>query len=162
MTLHGRLLIIEQNAIAPGPIAQDCEILSPFDEAIMRFWLAVAALNGACAVVLGAIGAHGLGGNTTDAARAIYATAVRYHFIHSLALLGTALFYPYFAVAGRGWLTIAGLAFLAGILLFCGGLYVFSAMSIAVGARLAPVGGTLFIIGWLALFAAAFTAPKRR
>ncbi|HET9148949.1 MAG TPA: DUF423 domain-containing protein [Alphaproteobacteria bacterium] len=128
----------------------------------MRFWLAVAALNGACAVVLGAIGAHGLGGDTTDAARAIYATAVRYHFIHALALLGIAAAFPYFAGAGRGWLTLAGLLFLVGIFLFCGGLYVFSAMNIAVGARLAPVGGILFIVGWLALFAAAFTAPKRR
>lgn len=128
----------------------------------MRFWLAVAALNGGCAVVLGAIGAHGLGSGTTDAARAIYATAVRYHFIHALALLGTALFYPRFAAAGRGWLTVAGLAFLAGIVLFCGGLYVYSAMSIAVGARLAPAGGILFIVGWMALLAAAFTAPKRR
>ena len=127
----------------------------------MRFWLAVAALNGACAVVLGAIGAHGLAGGTTDAARAIYATALRYHFVHALALLGTALLFPCFAAGGRGWLTIAGLAFLAGIVLFCGGLYVFSALGIAIGARLAPVGGTLFIVGWLALFAAAFTAPKR-
>lgn len=128
----------------------------------MRILLAFAAFNGALAVILGAIGAHGLGTAATEQARAIFETAIRYHFIHSLALLGTALFFPHFAATGHRWLTVAGLAFLAGIVLFCGGLYALAALNIAFGARLAPFGGSLFIVGWLALFAAAFTARKHR
>ena len=128
----------------------------------MRTWLAVAALNGALAVALGAIGAHALGPNASDAARATFETAVRYHFIHALALLGVAALVPQFPGGwGRRLLTVSGLAFVSGIVLFCGGLYALAGLNVALGARLAPVGGTLFIVGWLALAASALTKPTR-
>lgn len=52
-------------------------------------WVQVAALSGACAVGLGAYGAHAL--KASPEKRAIFETANKYHFYHSIALLLTPL-----------------------------------------------------------------------
>ena len=129
----------------------------------MRIWLFIGALNGALAVALGAVGAHALGPATSDATRAMFETAVRYHLIHSLALLAVAAIAPHLLGAGsQRLIQAAGAAFTAGILLFCGGLYALSGLGMPVGARLAPVGGTLLIVGWLMLAAAALMSQTRK
>jgi len=122
----------------------------------MRIWLFIGGLNGALAVALGAIGAHALGPATSDATRAMFETAVRYHLIHSLALIAVAALLPQLPRPnGRRAVHAAGVAFTVGIVLFCGGLYALSGLNIAVGARLAPFGGSLLILGWLLLALAA-------
>lgn len=125
-------------------------------ETHMRFWLLIGALNGALAVALGAVGAHALGPATADATRAVFETAVRYHLIHSLALLVVAAFVPHLlGTSSRRLIHAAGAAFTTGIVFFCGGLYAFSGLDMSFGARLAPFGGTLLIVGWFMLAAAA-------
>lgn len=112
--------------------------------------LIFAALNGALAVALGAFAAHGVGSE----AKALLATGGHYQMVHA-ALGAVCALAP---AAGRrvraaGWLAVSGgLVFslaLAGIALL--------------GQRLlgavAPVGGTLMILGWLVLALAA--APHR-
>ena len=129
----------------------------------MRFWLLIGALNGALAVALGAVGAHALGPATPDAARAVFETAVRYHLVHSLALLGVAAIVPHLpGISSRRIIHAAGAAFTVGIVFFCGGLYAFSGFDISFGARLAPFGGTLLIVGWLMLAAAAFASRSHK
>jgi uncharacterized membrane protein YgdD (TMEM256/DUF423 family) len=81
---------------------------------------------------------------------------VQYHLWHALAmvLVGLAA-----AVMGDGpWTRAAGLLLLAGIVLFSGSLY-----ALALGApkwlgAVAPLGGTAFILGWLAFVVAALRA----
>ena len=124
----------------------------------MRIWLFIGALNGALAVTLGAVGSHALDPSLSDATRAVFETAVRYHFIHALALLGIAALQPY--LDGR-ILSAAGISFTIGILLFCGGLYALSGMGIPEGARLAPLGGMLLITAWLILAAAALVRTAK-
>jgi uncharacterized membrane protein YgdD (TMEM256/DUF423 family) len=128
----------------------------------MRLWLFIGAINGALAVILGALGAHILDPSLGERTLAIYDTAVRYHFIHSLALIGVALLAPHLprGLGGRR-LAAAGIAFTAGIVLFCGGLYSLSGLGIAGGARIAPFGGILFILGWILLAATAFAVQDR-
>ncbi len=108
-------------------------------------WLTVAALLGASAVIAGALGSHALDIVAPDH----YARANQYHLIHALALLAVSVL-----GAARGFdpaLHLAATLFVAGMVLFCGRLY-----GLGLGAPLlpgfaAPVGGTLLILGWLAL-----------
>ncbi|MDE2266776.1 MAG: DUF423 domain-containing protein, partial [Alphaproteobacteria bacterium] len=51
----------------------------------MSTWLAVAALNGALAVLAGAFAAHGLEGRLDAHALDIFQTGARYHMYHALA-----------------------------------------------------------------------------
>ncbi|MGE5538845.1 MAG: DUF423 domain-containing protein [Gemmatimonas sp.] len=127
----------------------------------MRLWLFIGAVNGGVAVALGALGAHLLDPALGDHARATYDTAVRYHLVHSLALIGVAVLAPHLPRgSGGGRLAAAGAAFTSGIVLFCGGLYAL-ALGVSWGARVAPVGGMLLIAGWVLLAATAFGMQDR-
>lgn len=115
----------------------------------------VAALLGALAVAMGAMGAHLLGGAGEVRAAALVETGSRFQLAHALAVL----------VAGalRPERLAARLAFLAGAVLFPGSLYAL-ALGLPRGlATLAPLGGALFILGWLllALELARSAAPPR-
>ena len=125
-----------------------------------RLTLVAAALAGASAVALGAFGAHALRNVLDERALAIWRTAVDYQFWHALALLGTALL-------ARGMLPsrvlrVAACAFAFGIVLFCASLY-----ALALGAprwlgAVTPLGGVLFIVGWVALGVAAWRVKEHR
>ena len=104
------------------------------------------ALIGASAVLLGALGAHVLAGVLDPRGEDLWHTAVGYHFWHALAFTIGAFAAP----KGRAR-QIALIAFVLGIVLFCGSLY---AMALGAPDRigvLTPVGGLAFVIGWLAL-----------
>ena len=97
------------------------------------------------AVALGAIGAH-MVEKTLEANGRLetWHTAVLYHLIHGIALLALALSNRWNAFAFWGWM--------AGILFFSGGLYAYSLTPIKeFGMISAPVGGILFLVGWLGL-----------
>ena len=111
------------------------------------FGIAAAAL-GASAVALGAFGAHALQGRLDEAALRAWHTAVEYQFWHALALLGVCALAP--AHEWRAW-RAAGIAFVAGTLIFSGSLY-----ALALGAprwfgMITPFGGLALIGGWVLL-----------
>lgn len=115
-----------------------------------KVWLAVAALSGALAVILGAFGAHGLRERLSPESLASWQTAVQYHLVHSAALLALAL---YALRGGRG----AGLAFAllaAGVLLFSGSIYALALGGPRSLGPVTPVGGLALVAGWLALLGA--------
>jgi uncharacterized membrane protein YgdD (TMEM256/DUF423 family) len=130
-----------------------------------RFWLFVGALSGLTSVLAAAYGAHGLTGITTSATSLrIYEIAQEFQALHSVALLGIAAL----IAATHGWrgafagraLQISAAAFLLGIVLFCGGIY----LGVVTGARtgwLVPVGGGMFLLGWAALAMSAFGFRRR-
>lgn len=120
-----------------------------------RLWLLLAGVSGALAVAAEAAGRHLLAGDPHRFD--LVATGGRYGLFHAAALLGVA------ALAGRAgpgephrWLTIAGWCFAAGLLLFPGSLYLLAAGAPQAIARLTPIGGTLFILGWLAVALASW------
>jgi uncharacterized membrane protein YgdD (TMEM256/DUF423 family) len=126
-----------------------------------KFWLLVAAVMGAIGVALGAFGAHGLPGyleglslNQDDLAKRLdnFETAVRYHMYHALALLGVALLSRFIC---SGWISIAGWSFLTGTVLFSGLLYAYALTGVKTLGMIVPFGGTLLIVGWIALAIAA-------
>jgi len=129
-----------------------------------RFWVFAAAALGMLGVLAGSVGAHALRGYPPDAIR-IYDTALRYHIMHVPALLAVAWLASLDArrKSGRSWLTqVAGMAFLAGVALFSGALYLQTVAGIAIGLPLPPLGGLMLIFGWVAMALAAFALPDLR
>lgn len=120
---------------------------------MIRWALVAAGVSGLLAVVLGAFGAHALTGVLDADARAVYDTAGRYHLVHSLALAAGALAPA--AGARRGWCTAACGAWLAGMVVFSGSLYLLAITGAAWPGAVAPVGGIALIAGWGALALAA-------
>jgi uncharacterized membrane protein YgdD (TMEM256/DUF423 family) len=110
-----------------------------------RLWIVLGALAGLSAVAMAAFAAHGpLDGGSL----ALVRNALQMHGWHALALVGVGL---WAARARRPALAhLAGLAFAAGLLGFCGAIYLLALPGIHVPA-LAPVGGTLLMLGWLLL-----------
>ncbi|HIB65045.1 MAG TPA: DUF423 domain-containing protein [Phycisphaerales bacterium] len=105
------------------------------------------AILGCTAVLLGAFGAHGLEGKVSEKALAAWATANRYHFIHTLSFLILAV------GEGRGLARTgaAKLLWALGLVFFSGGLYVYAVSGLKIFALIAPIGGLSFAAGWLAL-----------
>jgi uncharacterized membrane protein YgdD (TMEM256/DUF423 family) len=120
---------------------------------MFRVFLALAALNGFLAVALGAFGAHGLKSRlaaVADGAERLewWRTAASYHLAHALALGLVAVLVQRAAGAA---LTVAGFAFLIGIVLFSGSLYVMVLSGVRGLGAVTPIGGLAFLVGWAAL-----------
>lgn len=108
--------------------------------------LAVAGgLCGAAGVALSALAAHRGGGNLGIAASFMLA--------HAPALL--AIGFGAHLSAGRSLLRIAGWVLFVGLLIFSGDLVSRDAFGHRLFPMAAPVGGSLMILGWLAVAAGA-------
>jgi uncharacterized membrane protein YgdD (TMEM256/DUF423 family) len=111
-----------------------------------------ACLFGATGVMIGAFGAHAFKPALEAAGRLdTFETAVRYQFYHALALLAAGLMMQHI---GSKMLHYAALLFTLGILFFSGSLYVLCATGIGVLGAITPLGGLLFIGGWMSTFVA--------
>ncbi|MGH7524582.1 MAG: DUF423 domain-containing protein [Gemmatimonadales bacterium] len=122
----------------------------------VRLAATVGALLGALAVVLGAFGAHALRTRLEPRDLEIFETAVRYQMYHAFAMFAAAWLLSRNA-PGAG---AAAWAFLGGVLVFSGSLY----LLVATGQRwlgaVTPLGGLAMIAGWLLLARAAFRLPR--
>ena len=119
--------------------------------------LALGAVSGAISVMLGAFGAHALKVRLSADALSAFQTAVQYQMMHSLALIAVGL-----------WLVrhpddmlsrYAAVAFCFGILFFSGSLYGLTLGGPRWLGPVTPLGGTLFIAGWLLFAVAAIKTP---
>ena len=117
------------------------------------------ALSAATSVVLGAFGAHALKGKLSISSQATFETAVHYQMTHSLGLLLVGVLMIVLGVK-TPWLTAAW-SFTLGIFLFSGSLYGLALLGWRWLGPVTPVGGALFIVGWLALAYGLLTAVSR-
>lgn len=116
-----------------------------------RIIFAFAALSGLVSVVLGAFGSHALRDSMEARLLHAFETGVTYQMSHSLALLLTCLLLEQW---GRHWaLLYASWAFVVGIVLFCGSLYLLALTGMKWPGPFTPVGGLAFIVGWALLAA---------
>lgn len=113
----------------------------------------IAASQGFLAVGLGAFGSHGLKGRLTEAMLGVWQTAVQYHFYHALALLALALYWHKSAMPS--WWQGSFWCFCAGLFLFCGSLYALALGGPRWLGPITPIGGLLFLCGWLCLMVGA-------
>lgn len=131
-----------------------------------RRFLLITAILGATAVILGAFGAHILKKILAPEEVLIFETGVRYQFYHTLALGMVAITSRYLH---KRWTSVAGWLFIAGIAFFSGSLYLLALLDAfelqslrSILGPMTPLGGILFILGWLAFFRAAFDYKKTK
>jgi len=96
------------------------------------------------AVALGAFGAHSLRANLAALGTLeTFEIAVRYQFLHALAMLVITRIRPFPAPAW--W------CFLLGIVVFSGSLFVLALTGLKWLGAITPFGGAAFLAGWLRL-----------
>jgi uncharacterized membrane protein YgdD (TMEM256/DUF423 family) len=117
-----------------------------------RRWGVVAGILAGLSVALGAFGAHALKDRLPQERMAIFQTAVEYQFLHSLALLIVAV---WMRIRSTPALRIAATAFLVGIVVFCGSLYLLVTTQRGAWGAVTPIGGVAFLVGWLFVVRAA-------
>jgi uncharacterized membrane protein YgdD (TMEM256/DUF423 family) len=113
-----------------------------------RVFGALGAVTAFLAVALGAFGAHALRARLTPEDLDVFETGVRYQMYHALALVAVA----WATTRWPGGLTqAAGWAFLVGIVVFSGSLYVLVLSGQRWLGAVTPLGGLAFLLGWLLL-----------
>jgi uncharacterized membrane protein YgdD (TMEM256/DUF423 family) len=116
----------------------------------MGRWLALAGLSGLIAVAIGAFGAHILAPRIGATGMSYLTTGTGYQLFHSAALLAVAALMR--EPTGRSAaLELAAWCFLAGIVLFCGSLYLLALTGASAVVWATPIGGVAFMVGWAAL-----------
>ncbi len=120
----------------------------------MRLSVVMAGLNGAMAVGLGAFAAHGMLGSDMDYARGLLEKGAHYQLVHAVALAAIAALVHH--VPDEKLLRLSAYSMLAGILFFCGSLYVIAFTGMSAFGAVAPIGGFAFIGGWLLLAVAGY------
>jgi len=132
-------------------------------------WSTIGAVLAGFAVILGAFAAHGIdgyfaekyegqvktvGGVEVPASQKYlndFKTGAEYQMYHALALMLVG--FAGLTSQKKKLLNIAGWCFLLGIILFSGSLYVLTLSGQTFWGAIAPIGGTLFIVGWFTLAA---------
>ena len=115
-------------------------------------WLFIAGLSGFLCVAIGAFAAHGLSKVLEPKELAWIETGVKYQMFHTIAILAIGILQlcSESLIANKIVNLAAGTCAYV-ILLFSGSLY---ALALGAGKFLVwvtPIGGTLFLIGWLCL-----------
>ena len=125
-----------------------------------RWVLSAGAGFALLAVITGAFAAHGLKAVLDAQQLPLFETASRYQMHHALALLvvGVMLTNPQFT---RSLLKLAALAFILGIILFSGSLYLLALVDISWLGAITPLGGIAFLSGWLMTMVAALKPVRQ-
>ncbi|QDT82133.1 hypothetical protein Mal35_56260 [Gimesia maris] len=132
-------------------------------------WSTIGAALGGLAVIIGAFGAHGVDGYFAEkyagqvktvlgvevpAAEKYlndFKTGAQYQMYHSIALLLVG--FAGLTSQKKKLLNISGWCFLLGIIFFSGSLYVLTLSGQTFWGAIAPIGGTLLIVGWFSFAA---------
>jgi uncharacterized membrane protein YgdD (TMEM256/DUF423 family) len=131
-----------------------------------RTWILLAGIFGALGVAIGAFGAHALPEllaswrlNAEEIAKRLdtFEKGARYQMYHALALLAIGMLTAHKPAPA---LTVAGAGFVFGILLFSGLLYAIALTGLKPLGAIVPIGGTAFIVGWIALAVASLRMPS--
>lgn len=102
----------------------------------------------------GAFGAHALSSyfQQYPNLQATFETAVRYHLLHAVALIGVAWLAAQYPSQLTTW---AGILIATGIVIFSGSLYLLVLTRTSWLGAITPIGGVAFLAGWACIFLAA-------
>ena len=112
--------------------------------------LIVAGILGFTFVAFGAFAAHGLKAFLSEYQTSIFETGVQYQAFHTLAIIGCAILLKIKSnqKVQKG-LFRASICFIIGILCFSGSLYALAITGIKWFGPITPMGGVMFLIGWV-------------
>ena len=122
---------------------------------MVKKYTSIGAIMAMLSVALGAFGAHLLEDHLTLDALAVYETAVQYQMFHAVGILIIASLYE--RLPSQQLALWAARLLLAGILVFSGSLYVLAMSGYKILGAVTPIGGVLFIGGWICLVLATRT-----
>jgi uncharacterized membrane protein YgdD (TMEM256/DUF423 family) len=124
--------------------------------------LVAAGVLGTAGIITGALGAHALNPYLAERGMTqVWETAVHFHFIHALALLGLAGWLrpaPTGAAARRSIWVVR--CWVAGTILFSGSLYLLALGGPRWLGPVTPLGGLSLLAGWILLVSAALAPPS--
>lgn len=107
------------------------------------------AVHGFLAVALGAFGAHALEDILDDYGLGIWNTAIQYQMLHAVALIAVGILMSKSLFGEVKKLKTAMICFNLGIVFFSGSLFVLALSGIKVLGAITPIGGVLFLVGWI-------------
>lgn len=107
---------------------------------------AVGGILAFLSVAAGAFGAHALRSRVPSDLLAVFETAARYQMYHALAILIAVLAYGRWAGHQAIW---AGWAFVVGIVVFSGSLYLMTLTGARWLGAITPIGGATLLAGWV-------------
>lgn len=114
----------------------------------MKVLAVITASFGFLAVALGAFGAHALQRIVEPEMLTVWQTAVQYQMFHVLVLLSIIIAD---SRTSNILLCVSGWLFVVGTLLFSGSLYLLVVTGVKALGMITPIGGVLFLVGWLVL-----------
>lgn len=119
----------------------------------------LASLNGFCAVLLGALGAHALRARlSAQGTLESWQTAAQYHLAHAVASIALLAWASAQAERAPRLLRVAWLWQL-GCLLFAGSIYLLALDGPRFLGPVTPLGGLAFLAGWALLAAESLRRP---
>lgn len=121
----------------------------------MKRFIVTGGVHGLLAVAFGAFGAHALKEILDEYSQDIWETAVQYQMFHATGLLIIGLLMSSKLLGEVKQLNLAGIFFNLGIVFFSGSLYVLAISGIKVLGAITPIGGVLFLAGWLLIILTA-------
>ncbi|MFC7687247.1 DUF423 domain-containing protein [Ureibacillus sp. GCM10028918] len=119
----------------------------------MNVLLVIGAIVAFLGVVLGAFGAHALKDKFPEPRyEQIWNTAVQYQMYHALGLILLGILSMDALLGSSSLLSWAGYLMFAGVVFFSGSLYVLSVTGVKKLGAITPIGGLLFLAGWILVF----------
>lgn len=126
-------------------------------ECNMNIILLLGGILGLSSVMMAAYVDHSLGASLSVKALSSMLTAVRYHQLYALLITIIGIYLPLQTnYRCKLWLVRAAAIFLIGIVLFSASIYSAYIFGISFLTSLAPIGGTLLMLGWVCLIRLAF------
>lgn len=121
----------------------------------MNIFLLLGSILMFLGVGMGAFGAHGFAEFLASTGReGTFETAVRYQVYHGLALLAVGILNNQAAATILNW---SGWLFFAGTVIFSGSLYILIYSGVKWLGAITPIGGVLFLAGWVCMGIYALT-----
>jgi uncharacterized membrane protein YgdD (TMEM256/DUF423 family) len=122
-----------------------------------RTFLVAGCVFGLLGVAFGAFGTHALRSRLTTDRLGQFEVGVRCQLFHTFAVL--AVFFLRAVAPDTTAASVAGIAFIAGVVVFSGSLYALALTGERRWGAVTPIGGVLLLVGWAALTWAALTGP---
>jgi uncharacterized membrane protein YgdD (TMEM256/DUF423 family) len=122
-----------------------------------RAFLVLACVFGFVGVAFGAFGSHALRARLAPERLAQFETGVRYQLWHALALFAVVMLRT--IGPDRFPETLAGVLFVAGVVMFSGSLYLLAVTGVRRWGTVTPFGGLCLLVAWASAAVAAATAP---
>jgi len=107
------------------------------------------AIHGFLVVALGAFGAHALENILDEYGTGIWETAVQYQMFHAIAMLAIGILMSQKLLGSVKQLKSAVICMNLGVVFFSGSLYILAISGISILGAVTPIGGVLFLAGWV-------------